>query len=105
MEEIRSERRVALLFRSLAFYDMRRLGIINDKSIGGGRGPGGALNVPGWDHIDNVPTPGAILMHETTLVNRNCFINYNYLNYWDVPQNELEFNAPKSGSSVVVSPN
>ncbi|NOT74072.1 MAG: RagB/SusD family nutrient uptake outer membrane protein [Cyclobacteriaceae bacterium] len=105
LEEIRSERRAALLFRGVAFYDARRQGIITDKSSGGGRGPGGALNVPGWDHETNQVTPGAVVLHETTFVNRNAFINYNYLHYWDVPQNELEYNAPKAGSSVVVSPN
>jgi starch-binding outer membrane protein, SusD/RagB family len=90
LEEIRSERRIALLFRGLAFYDARRLGIIDDKSKGGGRA-------------------GAVVLSEKTgggyIVNTNAFINYNYLSYFDVPKNELEFNAPTSGSAVVVSPN
>jgi len=30
-----------------------------------------------------------------------CFMEYNYLDYWDVPQNELDFNAPASGSAPV----
>ena len=115
MEELRSERRVALLFRSLAFYDARRRGIINDKAVGGGRGPGGALDVPGWDHEKNVATTGAVIMHPTigtlttgtgtTKININAFINYNFLNYWDIPKNELEYNAPTAGSSVIISPN
>ncbi|CAN5467360.1 hypothetical protein BH09BAC3_BH09BAC3_16330 [soil metagenome] len=105
LEEIRSERRVALLFRGLAFYDSRRLGIINSKAIGGGRGPGGALNVPGFDHGSNTVVPGAIVLFDDGSVQKNAFINYNYLNFFDVPKNELEFNSPLSGSSVVISPN
>jgi hypothetical protein len=89
LEEIRSERRIALLFRGLAFYDARRLGIIDDKSIGGGRS-------------------GAVILSadesEGMVVNTNAFINYNYLSYFDVPKNELEFNAPAEGSSSVVGP-
>lgn len=91
LEEIRSERRVGLLFRSLAFYDARRLGIIDDKSKGGGRAGAVVLSAD--------PTTGALV------VNTNAFINYNYLSYFDVPKNELEFNAPTSGSAVVISPN
>jgi len=105
LEEIRSERRVALLFRGLAFYDSRRLGITNDKSIGGGRGPGGALNVPGIDHVDGSVVSGAIIMFNDGTVQKNSFINYNYLNFFDVPKNELEFNSPLTGSSIVASPN
>lgn len=36
-EEVRRERRVALVFRGTAFYDARRQGIIYDVSKGGGR--------------------------------------------------------------------
>ena len=86
LEEIRSERRIALLFRSLAFYDARRLGIIDDVSKGGGRA-------------------NAVVISAGPVVNTKAFINYNYLSYFDVPKNELEYNAPSSGSAGVVGPN
>jgi len=79
MEEIRKERRISLLFRGLAFYDARRMGITDDKSLGGGRAGAVVLSAD--------PNTGA------TIVNTNAFINYNYLPYFDVPQNELDFNA------------
>jgi hypothetical protein len=89
LEELRTERRIALLFRGLAFYDMRRLGILDDKSDGGGRSNAVVLsNFTG-----------------STTVNTHAFINYNYMSYFDVPKNELEFNAPKEGSAPVVGPN
>jgi starch-binding outer membrane protein, SusD/RagB family len=90
LEELRRERRIALLFRSLAFYDARRNGVIDDKSKGGGRA-------------------GSVVMSKdaagNTIVNTNAFINYNYLSYFDVPKNELEFNTPSSTSAVVRGPN
>lgn len=91
-EELRRERRIGLYLRGLAFYDARRWGVIDDVSKGGGRS--GAVV------LSNGPsnTGGG------TKVNTNCFINYNYLNYWDVPKNELEFNAPLAGSAPVISP-
>ncbi|MFZ6010215.1 MAG: hypothetical protein ACOYXT_07670 [Bacteroidota bacterium] len=88
LEELRSERRIALLFRGMAFYDARRMGIIDDKSKGGGRSGCVVLSKDGT----------------LTVVNTNAFINYNYLSYFDVPQNELEFNSPALGSSPVVGP-
>ncbi|HTE30767.1 MAG TPA: RagB/SusD family nutrient uptake outer membrane protein [Chryseolinea sp.] len=88
LEALRTERRISLLFRGLAFYDARRLGVIDDKSKGGGRANGVVLsNFTG-----------------STTVNTKAFINYNYLSYFDVPRNELEFNAPAEGSSPVVGP-
>ncbi|HTJ53391.1 MAG TPA: RagB/SusD family nutrient uptake outer membrane protein [Cyclobacteriaceae bacterium] len=89
LEELRSERRIALLFRGLAFYDARRLGVIDDKSKGGGR--------------DNA----VILSFDSNsklLVNTSAFINYNYLSYFDVPQNEIEFNTPTSSSVSTKGP-
>lgn len=88
LEELRSERRVSLLFRGLGFYDARRNGIIDDKSKGGGRAGAVVLS-----NIEGTP-----------FLNTNAFINYNYLSYWDVPANELVFNNPSSGSASVVSP-
>lgn len=89
-EELRKERRIGLYLRSLAFYDARRWGIIDDVSKGGGR-------------------MGAVVLSRgangSTVINKNATINYNYLNYWDVPKNELEFNAATAGSAPVISPN
>ncbi|GAC1439448.1 MAG: hypothetical protein NVSMB63_04760 [Sediminibacterium sp.] len=81
-EELRKERRCALLFRGVAFYDLRRMGMSDDISKGGGRA-------------------GCVVLDRSGNVNRNATINYNYLAYWDVPQNELDFNAPASGSAPV----
>jgi hypothetical protein len=88
LEELRTERRISLLFRGLAFYDARRMGIIDDKSKGGGRA-------------------NAVVLSNFTgsmIVNTKAFINYNYMSYFDVPMNELEFNAPALGSAPVVGP-
>ena len=88
LEELRTERRISLLFRGLAFYDARRNGIIDDKSKGGGRA-------------------NAVVLSNFTgsmIVNTKTFINYNYLSYFDVPMNELEFNSPALGSAPVVGP-
>jgi starch-binding outer membrane protein, SusD/RagB family len=88
-EELRIERRIALYLRGLAFYDARRMGIVDDVSKGGGRTNAVVLSSS---------ASGA------TIVNTHTLINYNYLNYWDVPKNELVFNQPAAGSAPVVSP-
>jgi starch-binding outer membrane protein, SusD/RagB family len=38
------------------------------------------------------------------VVNTEAFINHNYLGYFDVPMNEIEFNSPALGSAPVVGP-
>jgi hypothetical protein len=88
LEELRSERRIALLFRSLSFYDARRWGVIDDKSKGGGRANAVVLSGDA----------------ASLVVNTAAFINYNYLPYYDVPKNELEYNQPLSGSAPVIGP-
>ncbi|RXK60408.1 hypothetical protein ESA94_08020 [Lacibacter luteus] len=84
-EELRRERRVALPFIGLSFYDARRLGIINPVSQGGGR-------------------TGAVVISGSGGVNTNATIEYNFLDYWDVPDNELVYNPPVSGSAPVKNP-
>jgi len=79
-EELRRERRVALLFRALSFYDARRWGVIEN-----GR-------------------KGAVALSRTGTVSTNATINYNYLDYWDVPDNELVYNPPVQGSAAVKNP-
>jgi hypothetical protein len=86
-EELRRERRVALPFIGLSFYDARRFGIINPLAQGGGR-------------------TGAVLIAPTTgTLNTNATIEYNYLDYWDVPDNELAYNPAAEGSAPTKNPN
>ncbi|WP_336515244.1 hypothetical protein [Pollutibacter soli] len=85
-EELRRERRVAIAFLGLSFYDARRLGIINPLAQGGGR-------------------KGVIVVAPTTgVVNTNAQIEYGALDYWDVPDNELAYNPPSAGSAPVKNP-
>ncbi|MFV0604409.1 MAG: hypothetical protein ACK5NK_01085 [Niabella sp.] len=81
-EELRKERRIGLFNKNVAFYDARRW---NVSSSDGGR-------------------TGAVVIGPGAVVDNNATIYYNYLDYWDVPANELDFNTPASGSSEVVSP-
>ncbi|NCD72229.1 RagB/SusD family nutrient uptake outer membrane protein [Mucilaginibacter agri] len=85
---LRSERRVSLVFRGLAFYDARRYGIIYD-----GVGINNAV-------VITQPASGS-----TPVVNTHGIINYNFLDYWDVPADETVINPPASGSAPVKNPN
>ncbi|QHT69970.1 RagB/SusD family nutrient uptake outer membrane protein [Rhodocytophaga rosea] len=84
-EELRRERRVTLPFRGLSFYDARRWGVIDDISQGGGR-------------------TNAIVISQTGQLNTNATINYNFLDYWDVPDNELVYNPAQPGSAPTRNP-
>lgn len=79
LEELRKERRVALAFRGLSFYDARRWGVITD-----GR-------------------KGAVVVDKKGVVSTNATIQYNFLDYWDVPDNELAYN-PAADPKVVKNP-
>lgn len=81
-EELRKERRVGLVFRALSFYDARRWKVINLVSQGGGRA-------------------GCVVIDRTGKVNTNATIEYGFLDYWDVPDNELAAN-PATGSATPV---
>ena len=83
-EELRRERRVVLPYRGLSFYDARRWGISEDISRGGGRS-------------------AAVVVGADGVVNTHAFINYNFLDYWDVPENELAYN-PNQGNTPVKNP-
>lgn len=85
LEEYRRERRVALFMRGLAFYDARRWGVTAPAAQGGGR-------------IDAVVYLPAALLATAGDEVRNCFMEYNYMDYLDVPLNEVDFNVPASGS-------
>lgn len=88
LEELKRERRVALFMRGLAFYDARRWGVIAPAAQGGGRA-------------------NAVVYLPSSLVGgggdavRNCFMEYNYMEYFDVPLNEVDFNAPAPGSAPI----
>ncbi|MBD0285251.1 MAG: RagB/SusD family nutrient uptake outer membrane protein [Flavisolibacter sp.] len=85
IDELRRERRVALVFRGISFYDYRRWGIIDDVSKGGGR-------------------KEAVVLTAQNGLNTNATINYNFLDYWDVPADEFELNPPATGSAPVQNP-
>lgn len=82
-EELRRERRVALAFKGLSFYDARR-----------------------WDIIDPTKSrTGCVLLSGTAgTLNTNATINYGFLDYWDVPDNELAYNPAAAGSAPVKNP-
>ena len=84
--QLRSERRVALAFRGLSFYDARRWGVIFPKASGGGR-------------------TGAIVVDNSGTVNTNATIDYQFLDYWDVPDNEIAYNPATPGSASTKNPN
>ncbi|MEO7121142.1 MAG: RagB/SusD family nutrient uptake outer membrane protein, partial [Ginsengibacter sp.] len=88
IEELRSERRVSLYLRGVSFYDARRWGVTASVASGGGRANA------------NVLVPGS-LINSTTATILPCLIDYNYVDYWDVPQNELDFNAASSMSAPI----
>jgi hypothetical protein len=83
--ELKSERRIGLVFRALSYYDARRWGILDPVAQGGGR-------------------TGAVALDRTGAVFRNATIEYNYLDYWDVPDNELAYNPPAEGSAPTSNP-
>ncbi|MBS1577938.1 MAG: RagB/SusD family nutrient uptake outer membrane protein [Bacteroidetes bacterium] len=90
LEEFRKERRVGLFLWGTAFYDARRWGVTEPAAQGGGR-TGGIVMVPG----------DLLVPAQASAAPVPCFLEYNYLDYWDVPQNELDFNMPGPGSVPV----
>jgi starch-binding outer membrane protein, SusD/RagB family len=82
-EELRRERRIALAFKGLSFYDARR-----------------------WDIIDPTKSrTGCVLISGTAgVLNTNATINYGFLDYWDVPDNELAYNPAAAGSAPIINP-
>lgn len=86
-EEVRRERRVGLIYRDVALYDARRWGVLDDVSKGGGR------------------TKAVVVNSSTGAVNTNATINYNFPDYWDVPDDETSLNPPSSSSAPVKKPN
>jgi hypothetical protein len=81
LQELIMERRVALAFRGVSFYDFRRWGMIYDIADGGGS-------------YGNT-------MYFNNLVETNVTINYNFMDYWDVPADEAVLNPSTSGVATV----
>lgn len=80
LTELVKERRVALIYRGLSFYDNRRWGWTYDIANGGG-------------------SYGNTIVTSAGVVNKNVTINYNFLDYWDVPADESELN-PSTGAAT-----
>jgi hypothetical protein len=89
-EELRRERRVALFLRGTAFYDARRWGITKPVSEGGGRA-NAMVYLPVSDMEPGATAPDV----------RPCLMDYQYVDYFDVPLNELDFNQPSAISAPV----
>jgi hypothetical protein len=92
-EELRKERRIGLYLKGDAFYDARRWGVTAPAAAGGGRA-NAIVYVPG-NLVSPLPNAPDVALP--------CFMEYNYMDYWDVPQNELDFNTPATGSAAVKS--
>jgi starch-binding outer membrane protein, SusD/RagB family len=84
-EELRRERRIGLAFKGLSFYDARRYDIIDPTKSRTG--------------CTLVSFAGGV-----ATVNTNATINYGFLDYWDVPDNELAYNPAAAGSAPVKNP-
>jgi len=81
-EELRRERRVVCAFRGISFYDARRWGVIDPASS----------------------RTGAVALTNTGVISTNATIKYGYLDYWDVPDNELVYNPAAAGSAPTKNP-
>jgi len=86
---LRSERRIGLYLHNVSWYDARRWGINEPVAQGGGR-------------IGNIVVPGSLIGPSGTPATvLPCQIDYSFSDYWDVPQNELDFNPAATGSASV----
>jgi len=85
LQELTMERLAALTLRGLSFYDLRRWGWIYSIANGGGR-------------------YGCTLIYNS-IVYTNATIDYNFMDYWDVPADETDKNPPGDGSAVIINPN
>ncbi|HEY9046804.1 MAG TPA: RagB/SusD family nutrient uptake outer membrane protein [Ohtaekwangia sp.] len=91
LEQFRKERRAALALRGLSFYDARRWGVTAPLSAGGGRSDAMIVIPSNIYDPDGDGAPDAY----------SCTIDYNYMDYWDLPADELDFNEPLEGSVSV----
>ena len=86
LTELVKERRVALVFRGISFYDNRRWGWTYSIANGGG-------------------SYGNTLVTSDLMVNTKVTFNYNFMDYWDIPADETVLNPPSATSAPVVNPN
>jgi hypothetical protein len=85
------ERRVALFGRGLSFWDSRRWGWIYDIKQGGGSYGNQLLYLPATG---------------SSVMNYNATIDYNFMDYWDIPADEIILNPPSAATKgVVTNPN
>lgn len=85
LQELTMERLAALALRGLSYYDIRRWGLTYAIANGGGR-------------------YGCTLIFNN-IVYTNATIDYNFMDYWDVPGDEIEKNPPATGSVPVKNAN
>ncbi|HNP20652.1 MAG TPA: RagB/SusD family nutrient uptake outer membrane protein [Panacibacter sp.] len=85
MTELTMERLAALAMRGLSFYDLRRWGWTYAISSGGGR-------------------YGCTILYGGK-VYTNGTIDYNFMDYWDVPADETDKNPPSEDSAPVRNAN
>ena len=85
MQELTMERLAALALRGLSFYDSRRWGWTYAIANGGGR-------------------YGCTLLFNGN-VYTNATIDYNFMDYWDVPADETDKNPPSADSAPVKNAN
>ncbi len=78
-QDLRDERRAALFMRGLAFYDARRFNELKSRADGGG-----VSDV--WVYRLDSGTQQLVLEDSST-------IYYNFVEFWDVPDAETDFNA------------
>ena len=86
MKELSSESRVSLFGRGVSFYNARRWGWIYDISAGGGQ-------------------YGQWLYNANGTYDTNVTIDYNFMDYWDIPADETQLNPPAAGTSPILNPN
>lgn len=86
MTQLTRERRAALVFRGITWYDARRWGWTYATSNGGG-------------------SYGNVFYDVNGNAYSNTTIDYDFLDYWDVPADESVLNPPGSGSAATVNPN
>ena len=79
-EIVRRERRIQMAFSGLSFYDARR-----------------------WGMLDKGRT-GCVILDKKATLWTNATINYNFMDYWDVPDNELAYNPAEAGSDPTTNP-
>jgi hypothetical protein len=85
LKELTMERLAALAFRGLSFYDSRRWGWTYAIANGGGR-------------------YGTTLLFKGNTYT-NATIDYNFMDYWDVPADETSKNPPAADSAPVKNAN